>query len=268
MIVVLSGEGPSDVGKRGEYDPVTGDFKWIEGAIPVIIRRLLKEELGVKDIRFKLYCDKELIRETRESKHSKGQRRRFSEKRSLPYEDNIRITGHADAARTLVRRAAADGINYDLIGVYKDSDKAAGTKKNFHNALKKYEEVVDQIKSGFISELSADAENYFAVVPIRILENWLISDPKAIEAVNEKGKVSITDYPKPEDKWGDEVPGSDHPKILLEKELSKCHFKKSDKNEKFLIIAENMDFEVVRKKCYSFSEFCNALSAAYYSLEQ
>ncbi len=266
MIVVLSGEGPTDVGKRGDYDPITCDYKWIEGSIPVIIRRLLKEELDLQVVTFKLYCDKELIRETRKSnRHSKGQRRRFSENRGSSDTDseNIKITGHADAARLLVRRAAADGIDYDLIGVYKDSDKAAGTKKDHHNAVKKFEEVVDQIVTGFRSELY-DRNNFFPVVPIRILENWLISDSKAIEAVNEKGKVSVTDYKNPEDKWGNEVPDSDHPKILLEKELSKCR-SGLNHNEKCVVIAENMDFDVVRKKCFSFSEFYNALSTAYYS---
>lgn len=258
MRILLYGEGITDVGERGEFNAIKGDFDWNEGTIPVLIRRIIQENHNTDDIEFIFYSSEQLKRENRTgNQHSKGQRRRNTEARNECKDDFFK--GHANVASALIRRARADGKEFDIVGMFKDTDRAQGAKNNMHQAKKKYHEVVSEIESGFKNELKYEKKNYFAVVPIRILENWLISDPEAICAVNCHGKTpNITNYSKPEEMWGAEVDGSNHPKILLKQELEKCKNNLSH-YEKCLIIADKMNFDLVIHKCQSFSDFYEKL---------
>lgn len=258
MRILLYGEGITDVGERGAFSSEEGCYKWKEGTIPRLIKRILHEKCGIDNVEFIFYTHEQVKREIRTgNRHSSGQRRRSKE--IPPANEDISFKGHAEMASALIRRANADGEKFDIVGMFKDTDRNQGTKNNFIQAKKKYNEVVSQIEIGLKNEISDEKKNYFAIVPIRILENWLISDSEAICAVNCHGKTpNITNYSKPEEMWGAEVDGSNHPKILLKQELEKCKNNLSH-YEKCLIIADKMNFDLVIHKCQSFSDFYEKL---------
>lgn len=265
MNILLCGEGVTDVGEKAGYDIKLGRFIWNEGTIPVFIRRILEENgliyEGSDTIRFICYTAVELAREKRK-RHIAGQKRRFADGTNNALIPSAPLSGHSDVAACLIRRARSDGEEFDIVGMFKDTDRETGVPNTSHAAQKKHESTKQEILRGFESE-NVSIEKCFVAVPIRILENWLLSDSTAIAVVNERGKTpDIIEYPCPEELWGKEVQGTKHPKILLAKELEKCKGGNRSHPEKCLVIAENADLDKYRKKCPSFDEFYNDLIQA------
>ena len=265
MNILLCGEGVTDVGERGEYDVKLGDYIWNEGSIPVIIRRILQEHAATENstgnIHFICYTVADIAREFR-PKHSAGQRKRFANGKKIENSAYKHHEGHTDVAAGLIRRAKSDGKAFDIVGMFKDTDRETGASNTPQKKKKKHDSTKQEILNGFEFE-EVPLEKCFVAIPIRILENWLLSDSAAIAAVNQKGSTPyITDYPHPETLWGKEEPGTNHPKILLAKELKKCKCGNQSHVDKCLVIAENANLDRYKQKCPSFSEFYSDLLQA------
>jgi hypothetical protein len=93
------------------------------------------------------------------------------------------------------------------------------------------------------------------MVPIRMIESWLLGDEGSYEKYFGK-KIHNPKLPKkPELIWGkDDDPNSDFPKCYLEKVLKQ--FNEESSREVFNNIAENIDIENLKKNCpISFAKF-------------
>ena len=267
MIVLLCGEGPTDVGKD-EYNPFTAQYEWKNGTIPIFIQRILGT-LDAKNVEFRCVTDKMLLKLQRKKEgkqHSAGQRRRRKEgfpSDGKPSQPNY---GHAQTAAALLEYADSNGITYDIVGMYKDTDRETGKKNTVIEARKKHDEVVKQIHEGFL-----DKENAFAAVPIRILENWLIADENALKGLKERGgnDKNIKSISNPEELWGSHNDRtSNYPKYYLERILRQLNVPEENNTDAFCSIAESADLEVLKNKCGSFSMFCEELTVAYWNAYQ
>ena len=155
----------------------------------VVIRRILQEHAATENstgnIHFICYTVADIAREMR-PKHSEGQRKRFANGKKIENSAYKHQEGHTDVAAGLIRRAKSDGKAFDIVGMFKDTDRETGASNTPHEAQKKHDSTKQEILNGFEFE-EVPLEKCFVAIPIRILENWLLSDSAAIAAVNQKG---------------------------------------------------------------------------------
>lgn len=239
MRILILGEGPTDVGQQ---DYQTGRF--IEGPIPIMIRRILNEPVAM-----------ELL--------DKSDRKKLKGKH---FQRSIRgLSGHGPCS--LWAKMKASEQSFDAIVFYSDSDREDGSDpRNEVACRKRFEKVKSNIEEGFRRAQRFEVLD-LAIVPVKMIESWLMADPKAFSiafgsARRIRGKQTKNIFPKtPELEWGDKYDtSSNYPKCQLNRILS-CYGEEANQDT-FVRLADAVDFEVLQEKCpISFKVFYRELKA-------
>ncbi|MEV4422367.1 DUF4276 family protein [Patulibacter sp. NPDC049589] len=176
------------------------------------------------------------------------------------------LGGLADPEHAVGRRvrqaatlAALDGC--DVLVVHVDVDAA----EPGDDPAVAWRSVASLVQDGFTSAVvQADitVEEIVACVPCRTIEAWLLADNDAVRAAAADGAVtperSVTD---PEGLWGDNRPGTEHPKHVLRRALRPSRPRAATRD--YARLASTADLEVVAARCpASFPPFRDSLRAA------
>ncbi|SPF35236.1 conserved hypothetical protein [Candidatus Desulfosporosinus infrequens] len=224
--VLLCGEGPTDYGRQ-KY----GSKEWEEGPVQSIIRKSVQVDIeftcviknGVRDVKIQ---------------------RRTSEK----------LKGHAVKAYKLCVMANELG-DIDNIVCYVDADRDQGSSKSARDAKKRVQDIYNEIQMGFAQFSATRSESSFPMIPLKMIESWLLADEIAFTACFGKPPTRPSLPRQPELIWGDENdPTSDHPKNYLKRVLEQ--YGEQGTIEIFICIAKNMTTDILRRKCpISFEQF-------------
>ena len=236
MKIFLVGEGPTDCGWP-EYQEREGRYVWQDGPVQIYIRKIMR--------------DAEIEATDKAGFSTIAKERKKRNRRAMQG-----IKGHGDKA--FIISSVAKERGFDVAAMYVDGDKEQGsTQKDTPRCRKRYEEVSGQVKEGL---LRGGADQYLAIVPMKMIECWLLGDPKAFKAAFK------TDVPgkllnNPELLWGDEHnPESDYPKNRLSKVLKLCN--QSSSREIYSEIASHSDVETLSANCpISFADFAQQMQA-------
>lgn len=210
--VLILGEGPTDIGRPD------GNGGWVNGCILPLIEKISPQ----KSLRF-LPVQKSVLPKTI---HKKG---------------NKKFEGHGKNIEKLIFHSSLKKINHDMVVYFGDTDKKSGTKNTQVQAKKASQQAYGQAYDA----LSFFNKKGFAVIPLRMLESWLLAD----EVSFEKTFGSKIQLPKnPELLWGDKHnPDSNYPKNLLEKTLKVLG--SSCSQQVFCDLAQNIDLTTLSDKC-------------------
>lgn len=230
MKIAVTGEGVTDYGEK-EY----GTDKWKWGPVAVYLIRIAQK----KGVNVELHP---IPREQIES--LKLQRRSL-----------MGLEGKAIPSRKFAELMKREKCEY---GVYFcDADREAGAKNsNDVQAKRQLDARYGEVMQG----LESVEHNKIPMIPLRMIENWIMSDLSAIEKVyNKKFKkrISLNDC---ELLWGDKHnPDSNYPKHYLGRMIHSLDKKYADEPigaETFCAIAEQQNLDTVRKICHrSFERF-------------
>lgn len=245
--ILIYGEGPTDC---GALDPLTG--KLVEGPVEVYIRKILSDQEGVE---FTLITDLS------------------KEKLDRPKFQRIgnSLKGHRGKASILIRLAIADKC--DCAAYYSDGDRAQGSDARRENVCqRRYNELKDEIISGFASVRIENAVHGVAIIPMKMIESWLMGDPTAFSYAFSRAEAEETHKNRrqgrqetcpnqPELDWGaHDDPSSNYPKNRLARILDV--YGKTCNRETFCEIAEHSNVENLRKTCpISFADFYEQVRA-------
>lgn len=225
--VLLCGEGPTDYGT-----PQISDKKWLEGAVQPIIRKI--KSVYFENVRKDSLKDRKLQRSIKEAK----------------------VKGHGAKSFILSNIAKEKSINYIIC--YVDADREHSADKSESSAKKRFFYIYDQIKEGF-NAFNAKNESTQVIgipmIPIRMIESWLLSDEGAYEKCFGRKPLNPHLPKNPELIWGKENDSnSDFPKCYLNRVLKQ--YNEVSSREVFNDIANNIDIEILKDKCcISFAKF-------------
>lgn len=238
MRILILGEGPTDVGQR---DYQTGQF--LEGPIPIIIRKVLE---GPVEMQLLDKSDRKKLKGKHFQRSIKG------------------LSGQGVCSRWAKMQAAEQ--SFDVVIFYSDSDRESGSDaRNEVACRKRFEEVKSNIEEGFHRAQHPEVLD-LAIVPVKMIESWLMADPKAFSttfgsAREIRGKQTKNIFPKtPELEWGDKHDASsNYPKCQLNRILS-CYGEAANQDT-FVRLADAADLGVLQKKCpISFKVFYQELT--------
>ena len=238
MKIFLVGEGATDCGQKW-YDERKAEYVWLNGPIQVYIHKAHPdaEILAMDKLTFSVESAE------RQVKRNGKTLRELSE-----------LSGHGKKAFFVADMAREKGC--DVTAMYVDADKAQGpAPKSEHECRKRYNEVCGDVKVGL---QKGGAKKYLAIVPMKMIECWIMGDPEAFPAAF--GKAVDKALPKaPELIWGDEHdPASDYPKNRLQKVMTQCGTECC--RETYTEIAEHSKLEVLSTRCpISFADFNDQL---------
>jgi len=153
--IAIIGEGKNDFGW-----PVFGDNdSWNEGAVQIFLRKLF----GNLEVEFIA------IRGGRTSNLGGG---RYKKRK---------LKGAANKVFPFLQKHLKE--DFDLLVFYSDSDKTQGKKASEREAIKKYKDRRTEVLNGL--ELVKEVKHLDSVmmIPIRMIENWLLSDANAFKKV-------------------------------------------------------------------------------------
>ena len=243
--ILIYGEGSTDC---GVHEFVTTEL--LEGPVEVYIRKILSDQEGVAFT---------LITDLRKEKLARPKFQRIGEN----------LKGHGLKASILMRLAIADKC--DCAAYYSDGDRAQGSDARRENVCRKrYKELKDEIISGFASALietpMENAVHGVAIIPMKMIESWLMGDPAAFSCAFSRAGVEETHKNRrqgrqetcpnqPELDWGAHGdPSSNYPKNRLARILDV--YGKTCNRETFCEIAEHSNVETLRQTCpISFADF-------------
>ncbi|HNX28739.1 MAG TPA: DUF4276 family protein [Syntrophomonadaceae bacterium] len=230
--VLLCGEGPTDCGKQK-----FGSTEWEEGPVQPIIMKLVNG-----DIEF-AYTTKE------EVKGKKIQRR-----------TGAKVTGHGAKSYKLCM-IAEERKDIDNIICYVDADREHGSRKSKRESKKRLQEIYSQISNGFQQFSAARSHNSIPMVPLKMIESWLLADDQAFAQCFESSPANPVLPGQPELIWGDENnPSSNHPKNYLKRVLEQ--YNQEANRDTFKSIAEEIDIDALRERCpLSFEIFYQDIKA-------
>ena len=161
--------------------------------------------------------------------------------KTLPMKGKRKFEGHGKNVQKMIIHAQLKGIQYNVIVYYGDTDKDAGTKNTDLQARRSNEKAYGQ---------TYDAFEFFdkkgiAVIPLRMLESWLLSDENAfLKAFGQRIKLPR----KPENLWGDwHDPNSNHPKRFLQRILDGMGL--SGDRQTFCDLVDCMEIEALESRC-------------------
>ena len=160
---------------------------------------------------------------------------------TLPKKDQGKFKGHAKNIQKLVIYSHLKKIPHDVIVYYGDTDKESGVSSSEVQAKKASEQAYEQAHKA----LDFFDKKGFAIIPLRMLESWLLADQEAFE----KTFGSQIQLPNtPELLWGNKNdPESRHPKNILEKILSS--FRVSSNRQVFCDLVQNININNLYKQC-------------------
>ncbi|WP_139691744.1 DUF4276 family protein [Sporolactobacillus terrae] len=222
--VLIYGEGPTDI---GTVDP---SGTWDKGCIVKLIERI-NSNVQLDFI-------------------SPPRKEEISHIPIIPIRGRKKFRGHGAIINKLVLYGRKKHFNYDLVIYYGDTDKEAGAKNTRLNAKKESKEAYRQAFEAF----DFFQVNGIPVIPLRMLESWLLADPNSFAQAFRRHIQLPND---PEYLWGDKHnPSSNYPKHVLKRVLSQLNQVPS--NITFCQIVEHMDLETLKRRCpISFSPFIN-----------
>ncbi len=229
MKIAVTGEGPTDYGKE-EY----GTGKWLWGPIEVYLRRVAEQE-GVS-IELVPISRKDVENYRVQSRTLRG------------------ISGKGVPSRKFYCLFKKNECEYGIY--YCDTDREKGTKNSSRlEAEKCWQEKYEEVKRGL------DDPNCIPMIPLRMIENWILGDQKAIETVYGFHSNNMKIPYDCEMLWGDKNdPESNYPKNYLTRFVRKLDKRYADRNltmKDFREIAESQDIETVQEHCkLSFGKFC------------
>jgi hypothetical protein len=233
--IALIGEGRNDVGVMGEKD-------WNEGTMQAYLNQLLGDEFILNFLPISVSKQ-----ETKGIKSLKGGRYR-----------KYKIRG---VAKKLFRFVQLHGKkeSLHLVVFFSDTDKTTGERATEKEALSKYASVMENIAEG--QRLIKDEMPNLAfipMVPIRILECWLLGDAQGFNYIGCTPQNPILPQ-TPELIWGDQNdPESDYPKHYLKRVLENGGF--SSDTDTFCNVIRNNNFDKLNTNCpLSFPRFYDAV---------
>lgn len=229
--VFLAVEGANDGGALGKSPHARDNDPSNEGAIQPLVRRIIGTDVEIR-----------------------GQKT-----------TQLFLQGLPDPAHAIGRRvrqattlAALDGC--DIVIVHADVD-ATDPLDDASGAWQEFARLVDE---GFTAAGGAGvpADRSVACVPCRTIEAWLLSDHDALRATaDDHAPTAERSIPAPEDLWGPNAPGSDHPKHVLRRALRPTDPRAATRD--YRLLAESADLSRVAASCpVSFVPFRDALVAA------
>lgn len=236
MKILLTGEGPTDCGK-GTYTK-EAQSNWEDGPVQVYIRKVYPDAEIVT-------VDKYTLRDLsaqRKTRHTRAAMRL--------------LQGHGEKAFFVAQIASEQ--RFDVAAMYVDSDKSAGAAPKDEGACRKrYKLIRDQVLEGLAQ---GGAEKPLAIVPMKMIECWILGDPDAFLKVFGISPTASL-LKNPELIWGDvRDPNSDYPKHRLERVLKECHAERSQ--DIYVLIAQASEIKALCKNCpISFADFIEQLEA-------
>jgi hypothetical protein len=227
--IALIGEGKNDYGIEG------WDGRWVPGAAQSLIRLFFPESEIVP-----LRPNKQL-------------RTPLGPGRNIP-----KLRGQANNLRHFIPAIAPQGA-FDLFIYYQDLDKKHSGKATDHLAKRSFQELLSDLDEGFRFLHQAYAVQGIAMIPMRMLENWLLGDEMAFEKAFGSKPANPRLPSKPEFIWGDEQDRkSDHPKNYIQRVLAQ--FREDATTENFILIADSSDVETMKRTCEnSFKPFAEKM---------
>ena len=241
--ILIYGEGPTDC---GELNFLTGTL--VEGPVEVYIRKILGDQ---EEVEFTLT---DLTKEKRPKFQRIGKN----------------LGKHGRNAALLMRSALAD--KYHCAAYYSDGDRAQGSDARRENVCqRRYNELKDEIISGFASVRIENAVHGVAIIPMKMIESWLMGDPAAFSCAfshaeeethkNRRQGRQETCPNQPELDWGaHDDPSSNYPKNRLARILDV--YGKTCNRETFCEIAEHSSVETLLQTCpISFADFYEQVRA-------
>ena len=246
--ILIYGEGPTDC---GELNFLTGTL--VEGPVEVYIRKILGDQ---EEVEFTLT---DLTKEKRPKFQRIGKN----------------LGKHGRNAALLMRLAIADKC--DCAAYYSDADRVQGSDaRKKTECQKRYNEIRCEIVSGFASarveNSTADEVHGVAIIPMKMIESWLMGDPNAFSHAfpngGKKGKHKKKHQEQqescpnqPELDWGaHDDPSSNYPKNRLTRILDV--YGKTCNRETFCEIAEHSNMDTLRQTCpISFADFYEQVRA-------
>lgn len=246
--ILIYGEGPTDC---GELNFLTGTL--VEGPVEVYIRKILGDQ---EEVEFTLT---DLTKEKRPKFQRIGKN----------------LGKHGRNAALLMRLAIADKC--DCAAYYSDADRVQGSDaRKKTECQKRYNEIRCEIVSGFASarveNSTADEVHGVAIIPMKMIESWLMGDPGAFSHAfpngGKKGKHKKKHQEQqescpnqPELDWGaHNDPSSNYPKNRLARILDV--YGKTCNRETFCEIAEHSSVETLLQTCpISFADFYEQVRA-------
>ena len=230
MNIAVTGEGATDYGTGTQLE-------WNWGPVAVYLKRIADD--NKVDIELSPIHKKDVER-IRLQRHSRG------------------LKGKAVPSYKFYMAAREKGMEFGIY--YCDSDLDSSRKGNKTRDLEKaFNERCAEVEKG----LEAGKGKFIAMIPMSMVECWMLADPSAfISVFNGKTGSEKMITNKPEELWGDEHdPGSDHPKCYFKRimdQVTSGHGKYSANRESFNDIADRQDLDRVRKVCRrSFGRFSN-----------
>ncbi|MDO3411257.1 DUF4276 family protein [Saccharibacillus sp. CPCC 101409] len=213
--VLIYGEGPTDVGTVDPYG------NWSQGCIVRLLQKI-NPQISLEFIK---------------PPHKKE----ITQINTLKKKGQPRLEGHAKIIQKLFIYAGMHEMKYDIIAYYGDTDRETGTRNSEVQARSASRDAYNEAVSAF----SFLRINGIPIIPLRMLESWLLSDPEAfLKAFNRR----VTLPGRPELLWGDRHnPNSDFPKNKLQKILESIG--QSASRETFCEIVENINIDTMEKNC-------------------
>lgn len=183
--VLILGEGATDVGIPNGFG------QWEKGCIMILIEKI-NEQVTLNYIPVQKY----------------------SLPKTLPKKGQEKFKGHGKNVQKLVMYSHLKKIKHDMVVYYGDTDKESGVKNTEIQARKASKQAYEQ------AHVALDFFNKkgFAIIPLRMLESWLLADPTAFEKTFDR-QVELPN--NPELLWGNKNdPESQYPKNTLNRILS------------------------------------------------
>lgn len=234
MRIALTGEGPTDYGKR-DYNTK----EWIEGPVQQYAYKIAKSVTGEK-IEFQI-LEKEDIKKVRvQQRNLKG------------------LEGMSIPARKFAILMKQQNLQKGIF--YCDADRSTGMKNNAQEMKKRFRQVYDEVAKGL-----EDTEAIPAVA-LSMIECWILGDYHALETVFGITIPKSYILRKPELIWGDKKdPQSDYPKNYLKRMISDTGKRYKDfegNQEEFCEVAKVADRKTLCQSCdISFKQFYDDLCA-------
>ncbi|WP_408071438.1 hypothetical protein [Butyrivibrio sp. JL13D10] len=242
IVIAVTGEGKTDYG-ISEYNKKKAIEEWKWGPIADYIRKIADEK--GKDIEL-VPIDRRDVDKVRLNRGAKG------------------LDGKSLPAKRFASLMQEKDLKYGVY--YCDTDKKSGSKNDKSTAKKENDLVHAEVEKG----LQSDDIKAIPMVPLRMIESWIMGD---IEAIEEVLGISVPTklHPKePEMLWGDvDDPESNYPKNYLTRMIQKSN-KKFEEYETsmddFVEFAQNSELHNMRKNCSIsferfYQEFCEMLDS-------
>lgn len=217
--VLILGEGPTDVGTDD------GAGGWLKGCIMCLLEKV-NDSIDIEFFPAK----------------------KRSLPTTLPRIKDKKFEGHGKNVQKLIIYSKLNKTDCDVVVYFGDTDKESGSKNTLAQVRKASKTAYDQAYEAFeyFNEIG------IAIIPLRMLESWLLADENAFDVTFGKN-LKLPRFP--ELLWGDKRdPNSNHPKRFFEKKLQEAGVNSSREN--YCDLMQNMNLEVLSQKCpISFGPF-------------